>query len=185
METDLIVTSNLPSYTPSDDLTPLQEAFCVHYVNCKNGTRAARLAGYSGTASTLAVTASENLRKTNVMSRIAELTVEINEATYMDAAKVLRNLSMLANYDARNLYDVNGNMLPPSEWDDATAFAITSIETEEIKVMGMTVGETKKAKFADKRAANVDLGKHFGVFEKDNKQKQTIIFNMDADDAAL
>ena len=171
-------------YVPElETLTLMQEDFCINYVRYKNATKAAKLAGYSPESARSI--GSENLTKPAIMARIGELTIEMGQASYMDAEKVIRNLSLMANADIRKLYDDNGALLPVCDWDDDTAFAVTGLDVEEVKVMGMTIGEVKKIKMADKRAANVDLGKHFGIFEKDNKQKQTIVFVQDEDDANL
>ena len=55
-------------------LTPKQQAFVREYVGRANGNgaEAARLAGYTGNAETLAAIASENLRKPHIASAIAE-----------------------------------------------------------------------------------------------------------------
>ena len=42
----------------------------------------------------------------------------------------------------------------------------------------MPIGETKKVKLYDKLRALEALGKHIGLFEKDNKQKQAEVQNI-------
>lgn len=53
--------------------TDKQRLFSEYYAECLNGTQSARLAGYKGSDTTLAVVASENLRKPNVRDYIDEL----------------------------------------------------------------------------------------------------------------
>ena len=57
----------------ADQLTAKQEIFARHYVDTLNGTEAARLAGYKGSDSVLAVTAHDNLRKPNIRIKVAIL----------------------------------------------------------------------------------------------------------------
>lgn len=55
-----------------DRLTAKQQRFIDEYVVCLNGTEAARRAKYDGDDATLAVIASQNLRKLNISTAINE-----------------------------------------------------------------------------------------------------------------
>lgn len=65
------------------ELTAKQKAFINHYILTLNGTESARLAGYAGTESSLAVIAHSNLRKVKIRGeidrRLRELTVTADE----------------------------------------------------------------------------------------------------------
>ncbi len=55
------------------------------------------------------------------------------------------------NWDPRTLYQDDGTIKPPSEWDDATAAVIAGVEVIEM-VQGkdkVWVGQTKKVKVVD------------------------------------
>lgn len=77
-------------------LTNKQKAFVEAYLaNGFNGVKAARAAGYAGNENTLAVVASENLRK----PKIAALIDERMKAMAMSADEALARLSMQARGD--------------------------------------------------------------------------------------
>lgn len=88
-----------------DDLTPKQSDFAKHYVATKNGTESARLAGYSGSDSVLAVMAFDNLRNPKIIVAIEHLRAD-SEAEMsdkiMDAAEVKSHLSNLARTAERD-----------------------------------------------------------------------------------
>ena len=70
-------------------LTPKQEAFCLEYLIDLNATKAAMRAGYS--ESSAYSIAGENMKKPEIIERIAELKVERSKITKIDAQWVLEN----------------------------------------------------------------------------------------------
>lgn len=79
----------------ANKLTDKQQLFVLHYLECLNGTKAARLAGYQGDDNTLAAIAYENLRKPHIRAAIdAEL-----RRRSMGADEVLGRLSDMARAD--------------------------------------------------------------------------------------
>lgn len=91
----------------------------------------------------------------------------------ISAEKVIGELGALAFSDPRKLFRDDGSMLPPSDWPDEVASAVSSIEVNELfdwqdngagreKVQ---VGFTKKLKLWDKPAALQMLGKHFQLWQ--------------------
>jgi phage terminase small subunit len=73
-----------------DELTPKELLFVAHYLGEArgNGTKAMRMAGYKGSANTLAVGASQNLRKPKISAAIEE-----GLASIMPKAEVLHILA--------------------------------------------------------------------------------------------
>lgn len=71
-------------------LTDKQEMFCREYLIDLNATQAAIRAGYS--AKTANRTASENLSKPDIQSRIAELKAQRNDLVGINAIYVLNRL---------------------------------------------------------------------------------------------
>lgn len=76
-------------------LTAKQKLFIEHYLDCLNATRAAELAGYKGSYSTLAAIGSQNLRKLNIME---EIKAGLEEKA-MPREEVLARLSEMARAD--------------------------------------------------------------------------------------
>ena len=80
--------------SPEDGpLTDMQEAFCAAYVFCPNGAEAARRAGYS--AHSARKQACRLLKKTNILSRIAELRVDLGAGNRIDRDTVMAKLETL------------------------------------------------------------------------------------------
>jgi phage terminase small subunit len=147
-------------------LNDQQERFCQEYVVDLNGTKAAARAGYSEKGAH--VEASRLLRNPKVTARLSELQAARSKRTQITSDMVLLELAKLANSDLRRLFNANGELLPPSEWPDDVALAVSSVEVEELfDGYGQDrtqIGYTKKVKFWDKPKALELLGKHLKLF---------------------
>jgi phage terminase small subunit len=86
---------------------------------------------------------------------------------------VIEELAKIAFSDIRDVLTVDNGLRDISMLDEKTAKAISSIKITEDKSMGEVIGETKEVKLWDKLRALDSLGKHFGIFERDNSQKKT------------
>lgn len=167
-------------------LTDKQELFCQEYLIDLNATQAAIRAGYSeATARSLG---QENLTKPDIQARIAELNKSRLEALGISQNRVLEEYAKIAFFDIREVFGVDGGLLPVKQLDNNSAGAIASIKSseewgEDDEGNKVVVGTLKEVKVFDKIRALQDLGKHLGLFEKDNKQKaddkpkQVIIIN--------
>lgn len=71
-----------------------QEAFCVAYFKTGNATKAAITAGYK--KKNAAVVASQNLKKVNIIARMAELNGKVEKAAVMDVQERKERLSEIA-----------------------------------------------------------------------------------------
>lgn len=138
-------------------LTDKQEAFVNEYIVDLNATQAAIRAGYSE-ASARQI-ASDMLSKHDIQSRIGELKAARAQRTEISADFILTGLKEVAE---RCLQRV-----PVMEWD------------YENRAMRQKTDENGNAMWEfDSTGANRAfelLGKHVGIFEKDNKQKQLTI----------
>ena len=74
------------------ELTPKQQKFVSSYLELGNGVAASRIAGYKGNSNTLAVVASENIRKPNIKAAIKS---KIKDAD-MGQDFVLKHLKRMA-----------------------------------------------------------------------------------------
>ena len=152
-------------------LTPKQERFCREYMIDLNATQACIRAGYS--KKTADVIGCENLGKPSIIERIAELHKEREERTQITADKVIKELAILALSDAKDYYDEEGNLLPIHQLPPHASKALAEVTTRTEKgKKGETLAYIDKIKTYDKKGALDSLGKHFGIFEKDNTQKQ-------------
>lgn len=81
---------------------------------------------------------------------------------------VISELQKLSLVDIRLAYDDKGELLPPKQWPDALAAAVTSLETDELfEGTGperVQIGVTRKLKLIDKARALELWGKHLRLF---------------------
>lgn len=130
------------------ELTAKQEQFCLEYLVDLNATQAAIRAGYS--ADSAGTIGHENIKKHEIASRIRELMKERSSQTLVDAYFVIN--SLIKNVDKCQQAE------PVLRWNP---------DTRQMEPSGEWQFDSQGAN----RALEL-LGKHLGVFEKDNTQKQ-------------
>lgn len=168
----------------AEKLTPKQERFCNEYLIDLNATQAAIRAGYSELGAR--VEGHRLLTNANIQDFISELNIERQESTGISAKRVIEELAKIAFSDIREMLTVDNALADVKQLDDNVAGAISSVKITEDKSMGEVIGETKEIKLWDKLRALDSLGKHFGIFERDNSQKKTdISIIIDDTDAQL
>ena len=153
------------------NLTPKQNRFCEEYVIDWNGTQAAIRAGYS--EKTAQEQSSRLLSNVIIQERISELKAEIRERNKLTADKVIDELAKIGFMEITELFDDNGNIKDPSMLSDKAKAAVSSIKITKRtygKDENETEEETTEMKLWDKGKALVELGKHLGIFEKNNEQ---------------
>lgn len=136
-------------------LTAKQRTFALEYIICKNGTEAARRAGYAGEDATLAAVAYENLRKPQIIefieARFAEHAMRANE--------VIERLSDQARADMGDFMDVKHNWV--------------SVNLEKAKQQNKLhlIKKLKQGKYGielelyDAQAAQRTLAQHHGLLK--------------------
>jgi len=150
-----------------------QEQFCQQYVIDLNGTKAAIRAGYS--KRTANEQASRLLANVNIKERIAQLQAEIAERNQLKADDIIQELRALAFWNIKDFLKPSNVIKDMTKVKRDVSKPVVGIKTKETRltVGGATTTEvTTELKLADKRAALVDLGRHIGIFEKDNNQKK-------------
>lgn len=138
-------------------LTEKQEKFCNEYLVDLNATAAAKRAGYS--PETAYSIGWENLRKPEIVTRIGELRAGLSESTLVTPEFVLEGLKETAQ---RCLQKV-----PVMKWDYSEKKMVQETDEEGNGVWAFDSSGANKAFEL--------LGKHVGLFEKDNKQKSAVI----------
>ena len=83
-------------------LTTRQKLFIYYYLECRNGTKSAKMAGYKGNDVTLSAVASENLRK----PLIREALERVYHSRVMSSDHVLAELSDIATAPWRDFVEV-------------------------------------------------------------------------------
>ncbi len=139
--------------------------FCQEYVKDLNGTQAAIRAEYDEKSARHQ--ASRLLTNDHVCALIKQLNEKKLRSVKVDAETILTELLRLATSDIRKLFNENGGILPPNEWPDDIAKAVSSIQVDELfdydNGQKNQVGLTKKIKLWDKNAALDKLAKHLGL----------------------
>lgn len=158
-------------------LTDKQQRFVEEYMVDLNATQAAIRAGYS--RDTAAEIGFENLRKPQISEAIQKSKKELSEQTGVSAQRIIEEYAKIAFSDVRNILTVDGGLKDSSEWDDDAAGAVSSIKSFEVtSAEGEILGTNREVKLYDKLRALEALGKHIGLFEKDNKQRQSELMNV-------
>ena len=149
-------------------LTDKQDMFCREYLIDLNATQAAIRAGYS--AKTANRTASENLSKPDIQSRIAELKSQRNDLVGINATYVLNRLVEIDQMDVLDILTSTGELKPVSQWPKVWRTTLSGLDVVEMSAEGNTAALLKKIKWPDK-VKNLELiGKHIDV----NAFKETV-----------
>jgi phage terminase small subunit len=161
-----------------ESFTEKQKRFCEEYVVDLNATQAAIRAGYSKrSAKVLAVAA---LTKANVQTYISELQRDIQDRNKLKADDVIQELRALSFWNAVDFIDEGNVIKDLTKLPRELTKAVVGIKVKQTFLPnpngeGEPIEEiTTELKMVDKRGALVDLGKHLGVFEKDNRQKAPV-----------
>lgn len=144
--------------------TPRQQQFVDEYLVDLNATQAAARAGYS--ARTAEAIGAENLRKPRIAQAIQSAMAARAERTGVTQDRVVQELACLAFFDVRGLFDADGAPLPLHNIGEDMRRAVAGLEVAR----GGDAGEVLKFKLADKIRALELLGRHLGIFERDNAQ---------------
>jgi phage terminase small subunit len=159
-------------------LTRKQRLFIAEYQTNFNGTKAAIRAGYSEKNAT--EIAYQLLQKTPIQEAIERATAERLRILGVESERILTEIARVAFFDIRKIYNPDGTLKLPHEWNDDTAAAISGLETlEEFQGRGedrTLIGHTKKIKLFDKIKALGLLARHLGIIgngkHKDEEEEE-------------
>lgn len=149
-------------------LTPKQEAFAVAVAKGMTGADAYRTAYEPKRMRDKAIheEASKLLATPKVAQRVAQLRAPALRRAELSVESVIREVGRVSMSDLRRLLDENGNVLPPAQWDDDIAAAVSSIEFDK------DTGRVARVKLWDKNASLGLAARHLGLFERDNAQRR-------------
>lgn len=158
-------------------LTEKQRRFCLEFIVDGNGTQAAIRAGYSKrTSKTIA---SENLTKPIVIDYLNKLRNESAERNKIKPDDIIQELKALGFWNMQDFVDEGNQIKDLTKLPRELTKSVVGIKVKQTYLPnpdgdGPPIVEvTTELKMVDKRGALVDLGKHLGIFEKDNRQKAT------------
>ena len=159
-------------------LTDKEENFILQYPKDFNGTQAAIRAGYSpDSAKRIAY---QLLHETPLVKQAIERDIEERLQRLGDRADAtLEELLRIGHFDIRKLFNGDGSLKPPDQWDDATAAAVGGLQVfEKFEGKGEAqtqIGFTKKLKMLDKVKALELLGRHQRLFGENGGTKIAVI----------
>lgn len=142
------------------------QRFCEEYLKDLNGTQSAIRAGYA--ASGAATRAHELLSRPEVQSEIARLKDVRSKETGIDAAWLLRRLSLMADARVSDAFDPDtGDMLPPHEWPEGLQLLASGLEVTTLSTTvgddAVVVGLLKKFRIEAKSQYLKMIGQHIDV----------------------
>lgn len=155
-------------------LTAKMEAFCQLYSVSGNAADSYRKAGYAsvrlknGKSADTAMATDRLLKDSRIAARIAEIRAPLLAAQEITKEKVMREIASIAFSDIGKLFNEDGALKHPSEVDEKTRRALSSVDIEELHegkgAERVQVGTTKKVKLWDKVKALEMLAKHFQLY---------------------
>ncbi len=150
------------------------ERFCQEYIVANNKSQAAIRAGYSENRAD-----SRGAQLWGIVSikeRIKYLQTQLSKKSGIAAERVINELGKVAFANIKNILETGNKIKDLSKLPDDITAAVESVQT--ITQTTTNKKGTKKytitnvkVKFHSKLSALTDLGKHLGIFEKDNAQK--------------
>lgn len=141
-------------------------------VNGNNASEAAIHAGWS--AKTSRSTGSQILKEPDVQAIIGTRIDKVLHEAELTTERWAKEMACIGHFDPGELYDENDNLIPLNKLPEHVRRAIGSIDIDqryEGKGDDARLVTTTKIKPWDKNQALANIGKHLGVFEKDNQQK--------------
>lgn len=148
-------------------MTPKQEQFCLEYLVDLNATQAAIRAKYS--PRTARAIAYRLLTKAAIQEEIAKLRIGQQERTQITADRVIEELARIAFARIDQVVECTGQTVTIRSFADLPEEVLAAVESVQKTKDGI------KVKFHNKIAALDQLGRHLGIFEKDNAQQAQLV----------
>lgn len=150
-----------------DGLNPKQKRFCEEYLIDLNGTQAAIRAGYS--KKTSGQISEENLKKPEIKEYVKILMDQRAESTKITAEMVIKELGKVG---FANIQDYIKKGFTIEDIQSLQKDHAAAVESVKVKETGGDYPSTEVSfKLHDKISALEKLGRHLGIFEKDNQQQ--------------
>lgn len=144
------------------ELSEKQKRFCEEYLVDYNATQAAIRAQYS--KKTAGSQGHDLLKKPEIQAYLKSKQSRILNKLEISQERTMQEIGRIAFGDRRGLYNEDGSLKKLSEMSADDAALISSLETEELTLEEVVIGNTKKVKTWDKVRALEMLAKHFKIF---------------------
>jgi phage terminase small subunit len=146
------------------NLSAKQQRFIEEYLLDLNATKAALRAGYSPRTARQA--GAENLSKPVILAEIAERTRALAERNGVSLDAFIQDLRERVHADVSDIFDADGNLLPPEQWPPVWRRGlVTRLKVEEKNLSGNLTRRTISIRFADRTPLKYLLGRHLGAFK--------------------
>lgn len=150
-------------------LTPGHEAFIRWYMVRRNITRAYMEAYPEASYSTAGCEGSKLFRDPRISTRINALLEQEAKRLESRAARVTESLAAMAFGNLADVYDKNGNLIPPTELPRDVALAIKKLKRKEIigkdgEGKAVVVGHNVEVEMHERTPALRLLGLEHGMF---------------------
>ncbi len=153
----------------------IHKLFAKEYIIDLNATAAYKRAGYKSKGNSAEANASRLLSSDKVQAYIAELQEAKMKRNEITADMVIKELALLAFSDTGDLFE-NNSLKHISDLPSDVTRTIQEV-TSRVERTGSgedaEYADIIKVKSYDKKGALDSLGKHFGIFEKDNSQSKS------------
>jgi phage terminase small subunit len=157
-------------------LTPKQQKFCEEYMIDLNGTQAAIRAGYS--AKTAVEQSSRLLINVKIANAISELKQKLSAKTGVTAERLINELAKIGFSNIQDYVSGDNLITDISKIPKEQAACIESIKTvttvEEYGKVKNTRTQVSIKLYSKINSIEL-MGKHIGLFERDNLQKQIVM----------
>ncbi len=154
-----------------------RKLFAERYLtNGRNATEAAIHVGYA--EANAAKAGFRLLQYPDVQTLIAARTEQVVAKAILTTDKWAQEIAGIGHFDPGEMYDENGDLIPIHKMPVHVRKAIGSIKhstRRDGKGEDAAYITTTEVKAWDKNAALANIGRHLGVFEKDNRQQVTAI----------
>ena len=156
-------------------ITEQQKVFCAEYIIDLNATQAAIRADYS--KKTARSKGCQLLTKVNIQKEIQKLKAERSERLQIRADFVVAELAKVAFSNIKRFLDIENDEVYFKDFKDIPdehAAAIESIKVMKKAIKDDVEIQTIQFKLHSKLNALEQLGRHLGIYEKDNEQLRPI-----------
>lgn len=159
------------------ELTPKEELFVNRYVVDFNGAAAAREVGYSKHSAK--EIAAELLTKPHIQRRLREIQKKLSDKNEGLAQQVIDELKKVGFSNVQDFIEEGNSVADLTKIDREKVAAVASVK-KSVTTFGDGEGNegektTVEFKLWDKISALEKIGRHLGIFEKDNIQKSQVI----------
>ncbi|MES2347042.1 MAG: terminase small subunit [Pseudomonadota bacterium] len=156
-----------PAFQSDEDMHK-REMFAQAYVAYGSLRKAAETAGFGGKPHTLTIQGARLMAEPWVRDRVQRIKDDLLHELKITQRGVLAELARIGFADIRQIIDpATGCLLPLEKIPVDTALALSSYK-ETTKTFGEMVLVEKEVKFENKSAALEKLGKHAGLWVKDD-----------------